>query len=84
MGEPAGKRKFKIYQEDVKLRHTSHWDADYMSREEFEAYMEGKTVCQVKRDTHASARSDSAKRSEAALSLWERFLRACLPRRSGS
>jgi hypothetical protein len=85
MGEPAGKRKFKIYQEDVKLRHTSHWDADYMSREEFEAYMEGKTVCQVKHDAHRSVRSaGGAKRSDAAVSLWERFLRACLPRRGRS
>jgi hypothetical protein len=82
MGEPAGKRKFKIYQEDVKLRHTSHWDADYMSREEFEAYMEGKTVCQVKkRDARAHTREDAAASDESAPSLWERFLRACLPRR---
>lgn len=78
----ANKRKFKIYQDDVKLRHTSHWDADFMSREEFEAYMSGKTVCQVKRDTNAMPEGqdeNGAARRGTRLSVWERFLRACLP-----
>lgn len=35
-------RKAKIYTDDVKQRHTSHWDLDYMSTEEVdEAYAEG-------------------------------------------
>lgn len=33
-------KKFKIYQEEVKERHTSHWDWDYLSTEEIEALMD--------------------------------------------
>ena len=38
MSEPQGKPK-KIVREEVKDRHTSHWDLDLMSRAELEAYM---------------------------------------------
>lgn len=79
MSSTTRKRKLKIYQEEVKLRHTSHWDADYMSREEFEAYMEGKTMCQVKRGADAPSGDSGA--AGPLRSLWDRFLRACLPRR---
>ena len=34
---PRFRRRWKIYQEEAKLRHTSHWDMDYMSREQIEA-----------------------------------------------
>lgn len=33
------KKQWKIYQEEAKTRQTSHWDWDYMSREELEAAM---------------------------------------------
>lgn len=34
----TGKKKtFRIFIDDVKLRHTSHWDEDFMSREELDA-----------------------------------------------
>jgi hypothetical protein len=29
-------KRFKIYQEDAKLRQTSHWDWDYLSSEQLE------------------------------------------------
>jgi hypothetical protein len=96
MRDPTpNKRKLKIYQDDVKLRHTSHWDADFMTREEFEAYMNGETVCQVKPAPGKGAalendegragaaplheRDEHAAVGRAGLSRWERFLRACLP-----
>ena len=36
----TSKRKFKIYQEEAKIRQTSHWDWDYMSTAELEALMQ--------------------------------------------
>lgn len=33
-------KKFKIYQDEIKTRHTSHWDWDYLSTEELEALMD--------------------------------------------
>jgi hypothetical protein len=32
-----GKKKLKIYQEDAKLRQTTHWDLDYMTTVEIDA-----------------------------------------------
>jgi hypothetical protein len=40
MGPTTGKRKFKVYQDEVKTRHTSHWDWDYLSTEEIEALLD--------------------------------------------
>ncbi|MDO9596492.1 MAG: hypothetical protein Q7J47_02105 [Azoarcus sp.] len=31
--------KFKIYQDEVKLAHTSHWDLDYLSQTELDALL---------------------------------------------
>jgi hypothetical protein len=31
------KKPFRIFIDDVKIRHTTHWDEDFMSREELEA-----------------------------------------------
>jgi hypothetical protein len=36
------RRKLKLIRDDVKERHTSHWDLDYLSREELERLMTGK------------------------------------------
>lgn len=34
-------KKKRLFREEVKDRHTSHWDMDMMSREELEAMMAG-------------------------------------------
>lgn len=49
-------KKFKIYQDEVKERHTSHWDWDYLSTEEIEALMDE----QRQREAAARAAEDSA------------------------
>jgi hypothetical protein len=33
-----GNKKLKIYQEDAKLRQTTHWDLDYMTSAEIDAF----------------------------------------------
>lgn len=89
MTDPT-KRKMKIFQDEIKLKHTSHWDTDTMSRAEFEAYMRGElelasaNVHQAAAaqcvpdmaDAPASAAPCRAGRNE---SLWARFMRACTP-----
>jgi|GEM_PF-2612032 len=35
----TNKKKQRVIKEDVKDRHTSHWDLDYVSREELEQLM---------------------------------------------
>lgn len=49
------KKKLKIYQEDAKLRQTTHWDLDYMTTAQIDA------LYSVKRSqkTHNSATSTS-------------------------
>lgn len=86
MAEAARRKKFRIYQDEVKLRHTSHWDADFMGRAEFEAYMSGKTEGGADRE-NAPASSDRQtqrdREREAAApirSWWDRFMQACLGR----
>lgn len=40
--EDDSSKKAEVHAEEVKERHTSHWDVDYMSAEELEAaYREG-------------------------------------------
>ena len=43
MSEPTEgtEKKARIIREDVKELHTSHWDLDYVSREELERLMIG-------------------------------------------
>ena len=41
MNEPGQARKFKIYQDELKLRHTTHWDLDYLDAADYEAVMKG-------------------------------------------
>lgn len=36
-------KKKRLFREEIKDKHTSHWDLDMMSREELEAIMGGKT-----------------------------------------
>lgn len=33
--------KFRIYQDELKLRHTTHWDLDYLGAADYEAVMKG-------------------------------------------
>ena len=42
------KRKLRIYQEDVKTRHTSHWDWDYFTWEEIEQRLKEAGVAEAK------------------------------------
>ena len=35
----SGKKKARLIREDIKDRHTSHWDLDYISHEELEQLM---------------------------------------------
>lgn len=37
MDDTPRKKRFRIFIDDVKIRHTSHWDEDFMSRAELEA-----------------------------------------------
>ncbi|NMG04561.1 hypothetical protein [Azoarcus taiwanensis] len=70
-------RRFRIYQDEVKLRHTSHWDMDTMSRSELDAYMTGN-------QQHADPSNEAGPThipDPPAESAWSRFLRAILPAR---
>jgi len=40
----VGAKPKKIVREEIKDRHTSHWDMDMMSREELEAFMTQKSA----------------------------------------
>ena len=42
------KGKLRIYQEDVKTRHTAHWDWDYFTWEEIEQQLNEAGVGEVK------------------------------------
>lgn len=44
MDLPAKLRKFRIFQDEVKLAHTSHWDLDYLGQAEFDALMKAPAV----------------------------------------
>lgn len=82
-------RRMRIYQDEVKLRHTSHWDIDSMSRAELEAYMAGELDlpnAHVPPTDQASTnqvvtQACGTVRPSPPPTMWERFLRACLPAR---
>ena len=44
----AASKTKKIVREEIKDRHTSHWDMDMMSREELEALMTQKPAAKPK------------------------------------
>jgi hypothetical protein len=50
-------KKKRLFREEVKDRHTSHWDMDMMSREELEAMMAGSK----KNDAVDTKKQDSPK-----------------------
>lgn len=39
MNKPPAKKKARLYREEIKDRHTNHWDLDMASREELENLM---------------------------------------------
>lgn len=43
------KKKLRVYQEDVKTRHTAHWDWDYLTWEEIEQRLDEAGVGKGKR-----------------------------------
>lgn len=61
--EKTGKKRLKVFIDDVKLRHTSHWDQDYMTREEMDkAYakekQEADELAKKERDPDAEGKKD--------------------------
>lgn len=70
------KRTFRIFQDEIKLRHTTHWDLDTMSRSQLDAYMRGEAPA-------ACARAgDPAQTPQAHVDTgWSRFLRTLWPGR---
>lgn len=50
-------KKFKIYHDEVKDRHTSHWDWDYLSTEEIEALLDEQRQREAARATTRTGRS---------------------------
>ncbi len=70
-------RKLRIFQDEVKLRHTSHWDMDMMSRSDLDAYMSSEH-----RRAHADTQQVPPTQPVAGPeTAWSRFLRAILPAR---
>ncbi|MFK7864633.1 MAG: hypothetical protein AB8B95_10460 [Pseudohongiellaceae bacterium] len=53
-------KKKRLFREEVKDRHTSHWDLDMMSREELEKVMASTKKPDLKTDKHDSASTPSA------------------------
>ncbi|MFU2489163.1 hypothetical protein [Thauera sp. WH-1] len=60
--DAARKPKMQIFQDEVKLAHTKHWDMDMMSRAELEAYM----AAQASPGAPSSAAQRSAAEPSAA------------------
>ncbi|MFT6093941.1 MAG: hypothetical protein ACJA2Q_001842 [Pseudohongiellaceae bacterium] len=60
-------KKKRLFREEVKDRHTSHWDMDMMSREELEAMMAGSE----KSDAVDTKKQDSPKKTNQKDSLKE-------------
>lgn len=53
-------KKKRLFREEVKDRHTSHWDMDMMSREELETMMAGSKSD----DTVVTEKKDSMKKTD--------------------
>lgn len=56
-------KKKRLFREEVKDRHTSHWDLDMMSREELETMMSGSETSEPaqteKQDPQKEDKTDS-------------------------
>lgn len=79
--DAARKPKMQIFQDEVKLAHTKHWDIDMMSRAELEAYMAAQASAAEPSATEPSADiqrprdGSTIESSGQALTAWQRFLR---------
>ena len=58
-------KKLKIYQEEAKLRQTAHWDLDYMTSAELDAWMSTAN----KQNRNAGQTQDAIRRSTRNV-LW--------------
>jgi len=56
------KKKLRVYQENVKTRHTAHWDWDYLTWQEIEDRLQKKKVA-AHQPTNARAMSGHRRRS---------------------
>tara|TARA_B100000780_G_scaffold230847_1_gene170610 strand:- start:2407 stop:2580 length:174 start_codon:yes stop_codon:yes gene_type:complete len=54
-------KKKRLFRDEVKDRHTSHWDLDMMSREELEAMMAGSE----KKDAGGTKSKESSTKTDA-------------------
>ena len=54
-------KKARLIREEVKERHTTHWDLDYLSRAELEAVMSGKSS---KKSAHTTDQSQRCGQQE--------------------
>ncbi len=60
----ASKKGWKIYQDEAKARQTSHWDLDYISREELNTLYDvegGKSETQQPEKAHGHRHTSPAK-----------------------
>lgn len=63
--QPKQQKKLKVYQEDAKLRQTTHWDLDYMTTAEIEAlYKSARQHSQRERVTEDGEKFSGQKRSQ--------------------
>ncbi len=77
------KKKLKIFQDEIKLRHTTHWDLDAMSRAELEAYMQGNgaAVTQTPPAAYTPQAAPPISAQQDSGNAWTRFMRCLLPGR---
>jgi len=52
-------KKQRLFREEIKDKHTSHWDLDMMSREELEAVMAKKDKASPSKDPKQAPDPDS-------------------------
>lgn len=80
--DAARKPRMQIFQDEVKLAHTQHWDMDMLSRAELEACMSAQASpaappppAEPPAAMHRAQDDGTAPSSGQALTAWQRFLR---------
>ena len=43
----SGAKKTRVYRDEVKERHTTHWDVDMLTQAEFDLYMQNRAPWQI-------------------------------------
>ena len=61
------KKKLRVYQEDVKSRHTAHWDWDYLTWEEIENRLREANVGE---DRQTKKHGESRSRHRSMKGFW--------------